>query len=153
MICRLELRQRIATTERVARERTAHHRSGPTRRVRVGRRADVDDAFAEQVCDGCNGVRGQPNFGVTKALPYDDAYFISLHLLASPEHDQFFNGRYVKPENFVAGITSIYDLRCNPIADHRDPFHFSSVYFPRNALDPPTSEAAAPRLCELLFTP
>lgn len=48
-------------------------------------------------------IRGQPNFGVTKALPYDDAYFISLLLLASPDHDQFFNGRYViRARSFVA---------------------------------------------------
>src|SRR5258708_29636452 len=83
-------------------------------------------------------IRGQPNFGVTKALPYDDAYFISLHLLASPDHDQFFNGRDVKPENFVAGITSIYDLRCNPIAYPRDPFYFFSFYLHLKAPDPLT---------------
>jgi AraC-like DNA-binding protein len=98
-------------------------------------------------------IRGQPNFGVTKALPYDDAYFISLHLLPSPDHDQFFNGRYVKPENFVAGITSIYDLRCNPIADHRDPFHFLSFYLPRKALDRLTSEAGAQRIGDLRYRP
>ena len=98
-------------------------------------------------------IRGRPNLGLTKALPYDDAYYISLHMLPSPDHDQFFDGRYVKPENFVAGITSIYDLRCNPIADHRDPFHFLSFYLPRKALDGITSEAGVPRIGDLRYRP
>ena len=96
-------------------------------------------------------IRGRPNLGLTKALPYDDAYYISLHMLPSADHDQFFDGRYVKPENFVAGITSIYDLRCNPIADHRDPFHFLSFYLPRKALDGIASEAGVQRIGDLRY--
>ena len=98
-------------------------------------------------------IRGRPNLGLTKALPYGDAYYISLHLVPSANHDQFFDGRYVAPENFVAGITSIYDLRCNPIADHRDPFHFLSFYLPRKSLDGIASEAGVPRIGDLRYRP
>lgn len=94
-----------------------------------------------------------PNFGFTKTIPYDDAYLISLQIRASPDHDQFFKGRYVKPTNFVAGVTSIYDLRREPIAEHRDPFHFLAFYLPRSALLDVAAEAHAAPLGDLRHQP
>jgi len=53
-------------------------------------------------------------FRAPQTIPYDDAYLISLQLRTSPDFDQFFDDRYVRPKNFEAGTTSFYDLRSHP---------------------------------------
>lgn len=99
-------------------------------------------------------LRSDPrNFGLTKPFPHDDAFLVSLQLRSSPDFDQFFDGRYKRPENFGAGFTSIYDLRDNPTADHRDPFHLLLAYLPRHALDKIAEEAGLPRIDELRYDP
>jgi hypothetical protein len=42
---------------------------------------------------------------------------------ACPDHDLWFDGRHVQPQNYAAGATTIYALRRDPIADIGDPFH------------------------------
>jgi AraC family transcriptional regulator len=93
------------------------------------------------------------NFGPTKPIPYDDAYLISLQLRTSPDFDQFFDDRYVRPKNFEVGTTSFYDLRSHPTAEHRDPFRMLVSYVPRKALDGIADEAEAPRFGELDYQP
>jgi transcriptional regulator GlxA family with amidase domain len=48
-------------------------------------------------------------------------------------------------------VTSIYDLRQDPVADIRDPFHSLMFYLPRVALDAVASEAGAPPLDTLRY--
>jgi len=74
------------------------------------------------------------NFGRTASMPREDAYLIALQLRACPDHDLFFDDRYVRPQNFRAGVTSIYDLRADPVADLRDPYHSIMFYLPRKSL-------------------
>ena len=45
-------------------------------------------------------------------------------------------------------MTSIYDLRCDPVADLRDPLHSLMFHLPRTAPDA-TSDAGAPRIVDL----
>ena len=77
----------------------------------------------------------RPNFGRTASMPREDAYLVALQLRACPDHDLYFDGRRVQPANYRAGVTSIYDLRHDPIADIRDPFHCLMFHLPRKALD------------------
>ncbi len=74
-------------------------------------------------------------------MPREDACLIALQIRACPDHDLYFGGKLTRPENYEAGVTSIYDLRHDPVADIRDPFHSLMFYLPRTGLDAIASEA------------
>ena len=93
----------------------------------------------------------QPNFGLTAPLPREDAYLVALQVRACYDHDLYFDGLLVRPRNWFAGVTSIYDLRQQPVADIRDPFHCLMFYLPRHALNAVAAEAGAPPLDELRY--
>src|SRR5713226_2710013 len=80
-------------------------------------------AVTELRCD-------QPNFGKTASIPREDAYLVALQLRACHDHDLYFDGRMIQPINFFAGVTTIFDLRRDPVADLRDPFHSLMFYLP-----------------------
>ena len=103
-------------------------------------------AVTELKCD-------QRNFGKTKPIRLEDAYLVALQLRECHDHDLFFDGRLVRPTNFTAGVTSIYDLRRDPIADLRDPYHCLMFYLPRKALDNLALETGAPRIGDLRHPP
>src|SRR5579872_3570946 len=103
-------------------------------------------AVTELKCDG-------PGFGKTNPIPGEDAWLIGLQIRACPDHDLYFDGRLTRPENYEAGVTSIYDLRRDPIADLRDPFHSLMFYLPRAALDATTADAGTPRIADLRHRP
>jgi AraC-like DNA-binding protein len=116
----------------------------PTLTTRAIRRSAI--AVTELRCD-------QPNFGRTASMPREDAYLVALQLRACHDHDLYFDGRRTRPENFTAGVTAIYDLRRDPVADLRDPFHSLMFYLPRKALDEVSDEARAPRVGDLRHRP
>ncbi len=91
----------------------------------------------------------QRNLGKTRHIPREDAYLIALQLRACHDHDLYFDGRFIRPTNWGAGVTSIYDLRRDPVADLRDPSHCLMFYMPRRALDDMTHEAGVPRVGDL----
>jgi len=91
----------------------------------------------------------QPNFGKTAPIPREDAYLIALQFRACPNHDLYFDGRMVRPKNYVEGVTSIYDLRRDPVADIRDPYHCLMFHLPRKALDTIAYEAGVPAVGDL----
>ncbi len=93
------------------------------------------------------------NFGITKHIPYEDAYIISLRLRACPDHDLFFEGRYTKPQNSRDGVTSIYDLRRDPVADIRSTFHSLHFHLPRKVLNDIAEEAGALPIDDLHYEP
>jgi AraC family transcriptional regulator len=93
------------------------------------------------------------NFGVTASIPREDAYLIALQIRECPDHDLFFDDRHVTPRNYVEGMTTIYDLRRNPIADIRDPFHALMFHLPHSALHDLADEAGAPRISDLQYEP
>lgn len=86
-------------------------------------------------------------------MPREDAYLIALQLRACHDHDLYFDERRVQPKNYFAGVTSIYDLRCDPVADLRDPYHSVMFQLPRRALDSVTYEAGVPRIGDLRHEP
>ena len=93
------------------------------------------------------------NFGRTTSIPREDAYLIALQLRACHDHDLYFDGRLTHPRNWFAGVTSIYDLRRDPVAELRDPFHSIMFHLPRKALDSMTHEAGVPRVGDLRHEP
>ncbi len=86
-------------------------------------------------------------------MPREDAYLVALQLRPCADHDLFFNGRHVRPTNYVEGVTSIYDLRQEPIADLRDPFHSIMFHLPRRALHDIAGPTGAPLSGDLLYRP
>jgi len=99
-------------------------------------------------------LRGDaPNFGRTQSMRREDAYLIALQMRECHDHDLYFDGRRVRPENFVAGVTAIYDLRRDPVADIRSPFHSLHFYLPRRVLDDIADEAEAPHIADLQHQP
>jgi AraC-like DNA-binding protein len=92
-----------------------------------------------------------PKFGLTTPLPREDAYLVALQLRACHDHTLYFDGRPVRPVNWAAGVTSIYDLRQEPVADIRDPFHSLMFYLPRAAINEVAAEAGSPPLDELRY--
>jgi AraC-like DNA-binding protein len=90
-------------------------------------------------------------FGLTTSLPREDAYLVALQLRACPDHDLYFDGRLTRPRNWVAGVTSIYDLRQQPVADIRDPFHCLMFYMPLAALNAIAADTGTPPIDELRY--
>lgn len=103
-------------------------------------------AVTELKCD-------QPNSGITASMPREDAYLIALQLRECHDHDLYFDGRRVQPKNYFAGVTSIYDLRRDPVADLRDPYHSVMFHLPRKALDAVAYAAGMPRAGDLRHEP
>lgn len=99
-------------------------------------------AVTELRCD-------QRDFGRTTSMPGEDAYLVAVQLRACHDHDLYFDGRLVRPENWSPGITTIFDLRRDPIADIRDPFHSLMFYLPRRVLDAIAEESGARRIGDL----
>lgn len=91
------------------------------------------------------------NHGLTARLVPEDAYLIALQLRACHDHDLYFEGRLTQPVNWAAGVTSIYDLRQDPVADIRDPFHCLMFYLPCQALNAVADEAGLAHLDELRY--
>lgn len=95
----------------------------------------------------------QRNFGRSASMPREDAYLVALQLRACPDHDLYFEGRFTRPVNYTEGVTSIYDLRRDPVADIRDPYHCLMLHLPRAALDKVAAEAGVPRVSDLRHEP
>ena len=92
-----------------------------------------------------------PKFGLTAPMLREDAYLVGLQLRACHDHDLYFDGRLVRPTHWEAGVMSIYDLREQPVADLRDPFHSLMFYLPRAALNAVAAEAGGPTIDELRY--
>ena len=78
---------------------------------------------------------GIVDHGFTAPIPREDAFLVTLQLQDCPKHDLFIDGRQVPTGFLRAGAVSIYDLRCNPVANSISPFHSLHFYVPRAALD------------------
>ena len=118
--------------------------TAPTLVTRVLQRSTL--AVTELRCD-CR------NFGRTAPIPREEAYLVALQLRACPDHDLYFDGRRTRPENYGEGVTSIYDLRRDPVADIRDPYHCLMFYLPRTALEAMASETGSSGIGDLRHKP
>lgn len=119
-----------------------HLRNAPTLITRSLQKSTL--AVTELKCD-------QPNMGKTEPLPLENAYLVALQLRECHDHDLYFDGHLARPTNFDAGVTSMYDLRRNPIADLRDPSHCLMFYLPRQALDNLAFESGTSLIGDLKF--
>jgi len=95
----------------------------------------------------------EQNFGMTAPIPTEDAYLIGLQFRSCPDHDLYFDGRFVRPTNWFSGALTIYDLRQSPIADIRDPYHCLMFHLPRKALDTLAYESSTPPIGDLQYRP
>jgi len=107
----------------------------------------------EKPTQAVTGISCRRNFGRTASIPREDAYLVGLQLRACQNNDIYFDGRKLRPTNFLAGMTSIYDLKRDPMWDVRDPFRCLMLYLPRRALDDAAKEAGSPGIGELRNQP
>ncbi len=75
-----------------------------------------------------------PTPGPTQSIGYDEAYLVALQLRDVPDHELWQDARPVGVEAFAAMDTSFYDLRRDPIAFVRQPYHCLQFYLPRAVL-------------------
>jgi AraC family transcriptional regulator len=102
-----------------------HLKSAPAFRTRTLRKTEI--AVTEIKCDAENN-------GLTKPIPREDAFLVTLQLRECPRHDLWLDDRPVETGPLKAGVTCIYDLRRNPLANSISPFHSLHFYLPRQAL-------------------
>lgn len=96
-------------------------------------------------------LRGGPGHGLTNPIPADHAYLVGLQIAPCPGHELFFEGRHVPPRNFRANVTTIFDLRRDPMAELRDPFHSLMFYLPHSLLNDAAAEEGAGPVDELRY--
>jgi AraC-like DNA-binding protein len=93
------------------------------------------------------------NHGLTAPFPNEDAYLVALQIREVPDHELWVDGKPVPKLPFEAGVTSIYDLRRNPIAYLRSPSHSLMFYLPRKALNEIADNEHAKRIEEFAYKP
>jgi AraC family transcriptional regulator len=98
-------------------------------------------------------IKCRRHFGRTAPIPREEAYLVALQLRACHDHDLYLDGRRIRPSNFFAGVTAIYDLRRDLVWDMRDACHSLMFYLPRTALDAVVNEAGGPRIGDLRGQP
>jgi hypothetical protein len=118
--------------------------STPALVTRALRKTEI--AVTQIRCDG-------PNQGMTSSIPREDAYLVALQARECPDHELWMDGRAVPKLPFAAGVTTFYDLRCDPIAHLRSPFHSLMFYLPRKTFDAIADDANAPRIDDLNQSP
>jgi AraC-like DNA-binding protein len=74
------------------------------------------------------------NNGMTSPLPMDDAYLVTVQLVACEAHDLWIDGKPRKTGPLVPGSVSIYDLRQMPVVNSISTFENLHFYLPRSAL-------------------
>ena len=103
-------------------------------------------AATELKCD-------HPDFGLTAPMPRENAYLVALQLRDCHDHDLYFDGRLTRPMNYKAGVTSIYDLRREPVAEIRDPFHCLMFHIPCETLAVVSDAVRSAKMSELRHQP
>lgn len=157
--CRKEFDRYNASIEGQRCEREGvHMKEGGAYGNRLGRAFGMEEAATlitrtlNKSAMAVTEIRGDGSkYGKTAPIPREDAYLVALQLRPCHDHDLYFDGRRIRPTNWFAGVTSIYDLRRDPIADLRDPFHCLMFYLPRKALDSVAYESGVPRVGDLHF--
>ncbi|HUI59969.1 MAG TPA: AraC family transcriptional regulator [Steroidobacteraceae bacterium] len=116
----------------------------PSLLTRVLRKADV--AVTEVRSD-------DPVPRYTEAMPREDAYLVAVQLREFPRHEYWEEGRQVPVHDLLAGQTTFYDLKRNPVACIDKPYHGIFFYIPRTAFNLVADELNAARIGELDYRP
>jgi AraC family transcriptional regulator len=72
---------------------------------------------------------------LTTPIAREDAFLVALQLRDCVDHELWFDERPVRVPAYLAGLTSFYDLKRNPIAYMGSAFHSLMFYLPRKSLD------------------
>ena len=92
-----------------------------------------------------------PLHGLTTSVPAEDAFFVGLQLRDYPVHEFRVNGKPIKAGPFTAGMTTLFDLKDDPVAHLDHPSHAVFFYLPRAALDLIADHAGASHIDGLRF--
>lgn len=94
-----------------------------------------------------------PVFGLSGALPSDDAYLVSVKIRDYPDCECWERGQCVIKTDIRAGATYLYDLKRDPRYVINKPFHSLFFHLPRSAFDDLARQTRAPLLGELTYQP
>jgi len=97
--------------------------------------------------------RDAPDLGMTTPIPIEDAYLVALQVREVPDHGLWLDDKQVAADPISACTTTMYDLRRNPIALVRSPFHSLHFYLPRRALNLSADEQGLRPIDELHYRP
>ena len=95
----------------------------------------------------------QPLGRLSDPIPREDGYMLCLMLREIPNNVYFEEGRQVSAFSLPAGVTTIHDLKRDPLAVMDKPIHSLLWYLSRATLDALADHANAPRVDELRYQP
>jgi AraC family transcriptional regulator len=113
--------------------------------TRVLNKAEI--AVTEVRCDD------NPAQGMSSSIQREDAFLIGLHIRACPKHHYWEDGRQAPVYDVHAGETCLYDLKRDPVALLKQPYHCLFFYLPRAALNAIAEDASAPPVVDLNYQP
>ena len=96
-------------------------------------------------------VNYNPNLGKTLPIPPEDAFLVHVMTRDCVAHDLYIDNKSVSPDPFPTGITALYDLARDPIAELHCPTACLSFYLPRSALDEIADDVGERRVGALEF--
>lgn len=91
----------------------------------------------------------QPSRFITKPLPDDDAFLVTLHLASNPGFRVWETNRDAPASHIEAGQITIQDLKLCPSFLVDKPFHTMNFYLPRLVLDEVADSSEASRINNL----
>ena len=94
----------------------------------------VTDTFKRGVLAVTHVRSDTPTPQPTQSIGYDDAYLVALQLREVSDHELWEDARPIKVDAFAEKSTNFYDLRRDPVAFVRQPFHSLQFYMPRAVL-------------------
>jgi AraC family transcriptional regulator len=119
--------------------------SAPAIVTRVLSKAEI--AVTEVRCDD------KPLPGMSSSIQREDAYLIGLHIRPCLKHHYLEDGRQAPVYDVRAGETCLYDLKRDPVALLKQPYHCLFFYLPRAALNAIADDAGAPSVGDLDYRP
>ena len=94
-----------------------------------------------------------PTHAVSRPIPREDAFLITLQLRDFPDHKYWEKGRPYPVFTLRAGWTTLYDLKRDPRFLLDKPFHSVHFYFPHESLNAIADAANAPPIGDLRYEP
>jgi AraC family transcriptional regulator len=113
--------------------------------TRVLSKAEI--AVTEVRCDD------NPLPGMSSSIQREDAFLIGLHIRPCPQHHYWEDGRQAPVYDVHAGETCLYDLKRDPVALLKQPYHCLFFYLPRRALNAIAEDACARPVTDLDYRP
>jgi AraC-like DNA-binding protein len=96
-------------------------------------------------------VNDNPELGKTLPIPPEDAFLVHVMTRDCLAHDLYIDNKSVSPDLFPIGITALYDLARDPIAELHCPTACLSFYLPGSALDEIADDVGERRVRALEF--